>query len=384
MSPERGERPRSVARAVTPSCRTVIMVGTDLRGMGGVRAVVQGYIDVGLFDRIDCTYVPTHRYGPPWTKVWAALTGWARVAVLLLRRRERPLVHVHLSAHASFWRKSVVCLLARLAGRPYLLHVHSGFFPEFYERQSGPLARRLIRGVFAGAATLIALSEQWRSWLLRISAATPIEVLPNAVSLPDLTRVRRSESDDPTLLFLGDINRSKGVFDLVQACARVSGQFPRLRLVCGGVGSVDELRRLCEELGIGDRVSCPGWLQADRKYAELAAATAFVLPSHAEALPMALLEAMSWGLPVVTTPVGGIPQVIEHEVNGLLVGPGDIDGLAAAIARLLHEPALGGKLGAAARRTIERSYSLESSVERLIQIYRGFGIEPRAPRDAGR
>jgi glycosyltransferase involved in cell wall biosynthesis len=354
--------------------RTVLMVGTDLRGMGGVRAVVQGYVDGGLFDRIDCTYVPTHRYGPPWTKVWAALTGWTRVAVLLLKL-ERPLVHVHLSAHASFWRKSIVCLLARLARRPYLLHLHSGFFPEFYERESGPLARWIIRRTFAHAALLIALSEQWRSWLLKIAPGAPIEVLPNAVALPDLTRRERAEPSGATLLFLGDISHTKGVFDLVRAFAQVRDQFPDLRLVCGGVGSIDELRRLCAELRIGERVACPGWLQAERKCRELAAASAFVLPSHAEALPMALLEAMSFRLPVVTTPVGGIPQVIEHEVNGLLVRPGDIEALATAIARLMREPALGERLGAAARQTIERSYSLDASIQRLLRIYRGFGIE---------
>ena len=286
-------------------------------------------------------------------------------------------MHVHLSANASFWRKSVVCLLARLARRPYLLHVHSGFFPDFYERQSGPLARRLIRQTFDKAALLIALSEQWRSWLLKISAASRIEVLPNAVSLPDLSSVRRSEASSPTLLFLGDINASKGIFDLAHAFARVSAQFPRLRLVCGGLGAVDELRRLCERLGIAERVHCPGWLGADRKLEELAAAQAFVLPSHAEALPMALLEAMSWQLPVIATPVGGIPQVIQHEANGLLVSPGDIEGTAAAIARLMREPALAHRLGAAARRTVEQSFSLDTSVERLLQIYRSFGIEPR-------
>jgi glycosyltransferase involved in cell wall biosynthesis len=355
-------------------CRTVLMVGTDLRGMGGVRAVVQGYLDAGLFERIDCTYVPTHRYGPPWMKAWAAITGWVRVAVQL-RRLERPLVHVHLSTHASFWRKSIICLMARLARRPYLLHVHSGFFPDFYGRQSGPLGRWLIRSVFAHAAVLIALSEQWRSWLLEICASARIEVLVNAVALPDLSAVRRGESAEPTLLFLGDISRSKGVFELVRALARVSAQFPRLKLLCGGVGSVKELRALCDELGLADRVSFPGWLGAERKRAELAGATAFVLPSHAEALPMALLEAMSWSLPVITTPVGGIPQVIEHEVNGLLVRPGDIEGTAAAIAQLMREPALRERLGSAARRTIERSYSVDAAVERLIAIYRGFGIE---------
>ncbi len=377
------ERRDGVPQSGTPSCRTVLMLGTDLRGMGGVRAVVKGYIDGGLFERVDCTYVATHRYGPPWVKVWAALTGWVRAARLLLRL-ERPLVHIHLSAHASFWRKWVVCLMARLAARPYLLHLHSGFFPEFYERQSGPLARRLIRSTFARAAVVIALSEQWRSWLLRICATARIEVLANAVALPDLSRARRPEATESTLLFLGDINRSKGVFDLVQAFARLSAQFPHLKLMCGGVGDVEEIRRLCTELELdGNRISCPGWLETERARSALAGATIFVLPSHAEALPMALLEAMSWSLPVVTTPVGGIPQVIENEVNGLLVTPGDVDGLAAAIARLMREPALRESLGAAARRTIERSYSLDASIERLIQIYRRFGIDPHPPQTAG-
>jgi glycosyltransferase involved in cell wall biosynthesis len=358
------------------------MVGTDLRGMGGVRAVVKGYIDGGLFERVDCTYVATHRYGPPWVKVWAALSGWARTATLLLTL-ERPLVHIHLSAHASFWRKWVVSLLARLTGRPYLLHVHSGFFPEFYEHQSGPIARRLIRGTFADAAVVIALSEQWRSWLLRICATARIEVLANAVALPDARRNRENESAERTLLFLGDVSRSKGVFDLVQAFSQVSTQFPHLRLMCGGAGAIEELQRLCGELGLGDRVSSPGWLETERARNALAGATIFILPSHAEALPMALLEAMSWGLPVITTPVGGIPQVIENEVNGLLVPPGDVDAIAAAIARLMREPALRERLGKAARQTIERSYSLDASVERLVQIYRRFGIEPRPPRAAG-
>ena len=376
------ERRSSAPRSIAPSCRTVLMVGTHLGGMGGVRAVVKGYIDGGLFERVDCTYVATHRYGPPWVKVWAAVTGWVRVARMLMRL-ERPLVHVHLSAHASFWRKWIVCLMARLAGRPYLLHLHSGFFPKFYERQSGPLARRLIRGTFARAAVVIALSEQWRSWVLRICATARIEVLANAVALPDLSRDRRPETTGATLLFLGDINRSKGVFDLVQAFGRVSAQFPGLKLMCGGVGALEELRQLCAELELGDRVLCPGWLQTERARSALAGATIFVLPSHAEALPMALLEAMSWGLPVVTTPVGGIPQVIENEVNGLLARPGDVEAIAAAIARLMRDPELREKLGAAARRTIERSYSLDASVERLIQIYRRFGIEPRQPRGAG-
>jgi glycosyltransferase involved in cell wall biosynthesis len=105
----------------------------------------------------------------------------------------------------------------------------------------------------------------------------------------------------------------------------------------------------------------------------------FALPSYAEGMPMALLEAMSWGLPVVATPVGGVPQVIEHGVNGLLVAPGDIDGLAAALARLFDEPALRDSLGAAARRTIAARFSVETALARLGELYRRFGLEPRPP-----
>jgi glycosyltransferase involved in cell wall biosynthesis len=93
---------------------------------------------------------------------------------------------------------------------------------------------------------------------------------------------------------------------------------------------------------------------------------------------MALLEAMSWRLPVIATPVGGIPQVVEHDVNGLLVAPGDIDGLAAHIVRLMKDPALRERLGAAARATIETGFSLEEALDHLSRIYRRFGLEARA------
>lgn len=368
---------RDRALAAPAACRSVLMVGTDLGGMGGIRAVVQGYIEAGLFDRVPCTYVATHRYGPAWGKVLAALTGWSRVAVLL-HTLDAPLVHVQLASRASFWRKSVVCTLARLAGRPYLLHVHGAEFHQFYEEESSPAIQRIIRKLLADAALVIALSEEWRTRLMRICPRARIEVLANAVALPQLENPRRLEERRPTLLFLGEVSRRKGIYDLIRALARVAGRLPGLQLLCGGAGAVEEIRDLARELGVADRVVCTGWLDGERKRTALASATVFALPSYAEGMPMALLEAMSWGLPVITTPVGGIPQVIADEANGLLVPSGDIDALAAAIIRLMATPQLRARLGAAARATIEQRFSLDASVERLLEIYRRFGIEPRA------
>ncbi|MGH8295011.1 MAG: glycosyltransferase family 4 protein [Steroidobacteraceae bacterium] len=352
------------------------MVGTDLNGMGGVRAVVQGYIEGGLFDSIGYAYVATHRYGSPFTKLSAALTGWIKVAVRL-HTLDAPLVHVHISPGASFWRKSVVCTLARLTRRPYILHVHAGPFEKFY-RESSPAARRIVRAVLARATLVIALSESWRAILERICPQARIEVMHNGVSLPAVNHRHRPGDPPPTLLFLGDLGRHKGVFDLARAFARLADRFPRLRLVYGGVGGVEEMRRLTAELGLRARIECAGWLDAERKRAALAGATVFVLPSYMEGMPMALLEAMSWGLPAVVTAVGGMPEIITHGRDGLLVPPGNVEALAAAIARLMSDSRLRERLGSAARETIAARFSLDMAVERLLAIYRRFGIEPRA------
>jgi glycosyltransferase involved in cell wall biosynthesis len=367
----------SIVRARVRPCRSVLMVGTDLAGKGGIRAVVQGYLDGGLFERFHGVYIATHRYGSRWTKLRAAIGGWWRVA-RALRKLDAPLLHVQMASRASFWRKSVACLMARAAGRPYLVHLHGGEFSQFYHDESGPLQQRYIRHVLAHADLVIVVSDIWRERLLKICPAARVEVLTNAVKLPDLTGRAAHASDAQTVLFLGDVNHGKGAFDLVRAFARIAPRFARLRLLFGGVGELAEVQRLAAELGVATRVECLGWLDGERKNAAFAQATVFVLPSYAEGMPMALLEALSWGIPAIASPVGGIPQVVVNERNGLLIAAGDIDGLAAAMTRLLNDPAWRERLGAAGRATIASGFALDATLARLAQIYRRFGLESRA------
>jgi len=143
------------------------MVGTDPDGMGGIRAVVRGYLDAGLLQRFAGTYVSTHCNGNFLLKAIVAVKGWIEVAAQL-RTLDAPLVHVQSSSRASFWRKTVVCLMARAAGRPYLFHLHSGEFAQFYQNELAPPRQRIVRSVLAKAALVIVLSDHWRETLLRI------------------------------------------------------------------------------------------------------------------------------------------------------------------------------------------------------------------------
>ena len=360
-------------------CRSVLMVGTSPEVRGGISTVVRGYREAGLFDRFDSAYVVTHRDGSALLKARTAAAAYARL-IWLLTTADAPLVHVHISSRASFWRKAVVCGLARLWRRPYLLHAHGSEFSKFYDAECGGFSKWMVRTVFRKAAVVLALSAEWNAELLRISPRAIVRTLPNAVRLHDPPP--SLAPDAPVrILFAGRIGARKGTFELLRAFARIAPKYPRTTLVCAGDGEADQLRALAAQLHVTDRVICPGWLSPEGMQAELARASVFALPSHAEGVPMALLEAMSRSLPVLTTPVGGIPGVVENDRNGVLVPPGDVDALERALTKLLDSPQDRARLGAAARDTIAQRFSITATIEQLSTLYRRFGIQDRNATD---
>ena len=351
------------------------MVGTSPDVRGGISTVVRGYQDAGLFERFPMRYITTHRDGSVLVKARAAVAGYLTLCRLLVTA-PAPLLHVHLASHASFWRKTIVCALATLRRRPYVLHLHGGGFSKFYDFECGVLSKWFVRQVLRHAAVVLALSEQWRRELSRIAPGVRVRCLPNAVSIP-ASAVDTSGHRELRILFAGRIAHAKGTFDLLNAFARLSSQFPNAVLVCPGDGEPDRLLARARELGLEGRVQCPGWLDRAAMANEMRKATVFALPSHAEGVPMALLEAMALGLPVITTPVGGIPEVISAGENGLLVQPRDIDGIANALGTLLSSPSERARLGAAARDTITTRFALDGIIDRLACLYTGFGLTDR-------
>lgn len=348
----------------------VLMVGTALEGRGGVAAVVSVLRRHGLFEREAVRYVATHAEGPRLAKVKGAVAGfWQTVRACL--GQHPAVVHVHSASHASFLRKSIVLLVARLAGSKTIFHLHGGGFRTFATQESGPLMRRWIRHTLEHSSVVIALSEGWAQFVHEFAPMAKVAVVPNSVPLP--ARVDRALEEPGRILFLGRLEAAKGVFELLGAGARLARDFPQLRLVFGGNGDVDGVRRRARELGIEDRIELPGWIGPQQRDAELARASVFCLPSHAEGLPMSMLEAMAAGKAVVATRVGGIPEALRdgsEAANGLLVPPRDEAALAAALATLLGDAALRERLAGRARASIEQHYSTEVVCGQLSAIYR--------------
>jgi glycosyltransferase involved in cell wall biosynthesis len=362
-------------RAAGKPCRSVLMVGTSPDVRGGVSSLVRSYYSGGLFERFDIRYVSTHRDGTAAQKAVAALKAYATLTGLLLTS-DAPLVHIHLASRASFWRKAIVCAMAGLRRRPYVLHVHGAEFSKFYHEECGAFSKRIVRRVLERAASLLALSGQWQDELKRIAPRATVQTLPNAVALRDVP-APAADGAPLRILFAGRIGDRKGTFELLRAFARLAPKYPAATLVCAGDGEGEKLKQLAAELGVADRLECPGWLNAEQMAGELRRASVFALPSHHEGVPIALLEAMSHSLPVLTTPVGGIPEVVESDRNGILVSPGDLDAIEIALEKLIQSSDERERLGAAARATIAERYSLDSTIERLAALYRFFGVPER-------
>jgi glycosyltransferase involved in cell wall biosynthesis len=352
--------------------KTIVMLGTGMETMGGISAVVRVYQEAGLLRRYGVRYLATHCDGSRWRKLGAMLRAYAVFAGLLLRGRVG-LVHVHLASRASFWRKSGFFLLAMLFRIPAILHLHGGGFAQFYE-QCGPLRRRFVRFVFARSAHVVVLSEGWRQWVRSMCGHPRVEAIYNPVLLPPACSWEARSRGG--VLSLGRLGRQKGSFDLLQAAARVMPQVAALELRLGGDGEHDAVRAQAAQLGIAEHVRLLGWVSGEGKRRQLAQARLFALPSYFEGMPMSVLEAMAAGLPVLATSVGGIPEAVADGVEGFLVPPGDVDALAARLAQLLEDEALARRMGEAARRKVESTFSSDAVLPRVERLYCEMGFAP--------
>jgi glycosyltransferase involved in cell wall biosynthesis len=355
--------------------RRIVMIGSARDVRGGVSALVDVYFAEGLFDRRDARYIATHCDGSPLRKLWRAACAWLRVVPAMAARRVW-LLHVHIATGASFWRKAAFVLPARLFGVPYVLHMHGGDL-EAYHARKGAVARRLLESIYSHAAVVIALSAEWQRTLERLFPEARVVTIANPVRIPKWQSAL--DEGPPTVAFLGIIAERKGVHDLLRAWPAVVREVPQARLVLAGSGDVEAARTLARSLGITS-VEFPGWIGRAEKEALLRRAWVFALPSHFEALPMSVLEAMAAGVPVVSTRVGAIPEVVTPEC-GLLVEPRAPDELARALLQLVGDARLRKHLGGMARKRVESGYSAAVITPLIEAVWEGCG--PSSPHGLG-
>jgi glycosyltransferase involved in cell wall biosynthesis len=356
--------------------RLILMLGPSMDYPGGMTEVIRAYCAAGVFEAWPLRYISTYagRDFPAKLRPW--LSAVCSVLIWLARRRVA-LIHVHSAAYGSFWRKSVLCAMAYAFRVPYVIHLHDGRLPDFYRRGCNGLAKSWVRVVLRKAARVVVLSRHWRDEVHKIEPAARTTIIGNPVAVP--VCVAPLQRPARKVLFLAWLHRDKGVLDLLRAIPIVLRSVPEAMFVIAGSGIAggedpESINELARSLGVEQSLRFPGWVDGSQKDDLLRHSDVFVLPSYCEALPLGVLEAMACGVPVVATSVGGIPDVIEDRVNGLLVEPGQPDALARAIVTILTDDALRSRLREAGRSDVGKRFSTASVIKDLGALYWELGI----------
>jgi glycosyltransferase involved in cell wall biosynthesis len=297
--------------------------------------------------------------------------GCAILTLVQARLSSRCVAHVNITGRGSTIRKIILLTVARAIGLRYVLHLHDYDYAEYYRGQ-GAFLKKLIATMFRRAMAVVVLGRrelELVSQTLRLSSDQMI-VLHNAVPDPLPDHNGTPSTGKPChLLFLGHLSARKGVHDLLQALGSPMMRHRRWRATLAGGGPIDEYRRAAEDLGILDRVCFPGWVDEIGASALYADGDVLVLPSYAEGLAMSVLEGMSHGLAVITTPVGAHSEVIEPEVSGILVSPGNVAALAEALVRVIEDESLRRRLGRGARDRFLQGFDVRRYAARLEQLH---------------
>jgi glycosyltransferase involved in cell wall biosynthesis len=353
----------------------IAMIGTSIETMGGISSVVAAYRKAGLFDDWPVLYYSSHADGSRLAKLGKAIRAYLSLLLACLSGKIA-IVHVHLSSRASFWRKSLFLLTGYAFGIPSIIHLHGSEFMEFYQNECGSILKKFVRFIFSRAERIIVLSSQWKSMIRQITSNLNVTVIFNPIDVIAGNVAFSDEREKDVLLFLGRMGTRKGIYDLIKAVACVRTIRPDIRLLCGGDGDIDAVSRLASDLNVTNHVQILGWVTGQAKEDVLGRATVFVLPSYAEGLPVSILEAMAHGLPIISTPVGGIPDIIENGLNGRLVPPGDHQHLADAIIGLLADARLRDSMAHAALEKIQTTFSSAVIIPQVGRIYSELGVTP--------
>ena len=348
----------------------VLMIGAGRDVRGGVSSVVNSYYDAGLDKLCELTYLPTMEDGSKLKKLFVATVARLRFETLI---KKNDILHVHMSSDNSFYRKAVFIRKAYKERKKIIIHMHGSTFDLFYKERCNDEQKRQVKEIFAMADKVIALSEDWKEFLAEyICDAEKIEVIYNAVKIPE---PYSKDYSNQKMLFLGILGQRKGTYDLIEVLPEIFQNYPDSHVYFGGDGERQQAEQMCREKGIADHVTFLGWVRGAEKEKLLKECSIYVLPTYHEGMPMSILEAMSYGMAVVSTYVGGIPHIITDEENGLLCEAGDREILCRKLLDLLADQSLRERLGRNAYQMINCKFDVKENVKKVYAIYEKICID---------
>ena len=337
----------------------VLVVATSRKTRGGITSVVKAHETGEQWKKYHCKWIETHRDGNSFRKLWYLFSALLQYIILL---PFYDIVHIHIATTQSAKRKQLFLYTAKWMRKKIIFHFHPSNEKFLFE----PYNQKLYKRLFSQANLVLVLSEQWRKWVKDALGITEhIEVLYNPC--PKVNR--REDIRENYILFAGTIIPRKGYGDLIKAFSLIAERHPNWKIIFAGNGEIENAKRIAKDCGVSQQTEFLGWIKGKKKEEVFQKASIYCLASDGEGFPMGVLDAWAYGIPCVVTPVGGIPDIVNDGINGLIYPIGDINELASKLDVLIENPKFRRSIIENSDKLVNNIFNINNICKQLEHIY---------------
>lgn len=348
--------------------RKVLIIGPSInRSKGGMATVIEGIMtDSKLNSKHSIDVHESYSDGNIIYRLIFSIVAYIRFIFIY---HKYDLFHIHMASYGSTFRKGYYIRFLNKRKRKIILHVHGAEYLMFYNNLSENKKKK-VEKIWLNSDVIIALSNEWKIQFENIFKHKNIIVINNGI---DTEQYEEGECDvEETrnkFLFLGRIGRRKGSYDIVLAVEKLSKKYPDILVYMAGDGEINQIKSLIKKKNLDNNIKVMGWINFKNKIELLRKVSTVLLPSYNEGLPMTILEGMASGKVIISTNVGGIPELVENNINGLIINPGDIDALSKAIGKIMDEEEFVKRCSINNLKKIESQFSRKKMHEKISSVF---------------
>ena len=335
----------------------VLFVATSRQTMGGISSVIKRYEKMNIWKKYHCKWLETQVNKGIALKLWYMIKAYITMLFVVPRY---DIIHFHTVPGRSITMQMPVFLYSLLWRKKAIIHIHVG------NQLLGHKNDRMFKYVLNKATKVIVLANVLKD-LMKEHYNIDADVLYNPIEEQEISDISKIEK---SIFFAAYLTLNKGYDTLLRAFKEVAEKHPDWKLVLAGSGETEKAKKLISELGIGNNVEQHLWLNKERMHEFYSKVSIYCIASEQEGFPMSFLEAGSYGIPIVTTPVGGLVDVIDNEKNCMVFDYGNHKMLAEQICKLIENESLRNEISKNITLIIKEKFSVSAIDNEIQELYK--------------
>ena len=339
--------------------RVCVIGPSDRKSFGGMATVINDLRNDSSFcERNEVCFYPSYIDGILLIRFLFCIFSFLKF-VFIVKIKEYDLFYIHVASGGSTFRKMMYSKRIKKYDKKIAIQIHGAEYLKFYYNLPTKKKQK-VSSFLNDADACFALSERWKNDFEYYVGINNCLVLNNGVRFSDFApAITIDPSSSKNFICLGRLCYRKGTYDLIKAFSKLKEIDSEIKLILAGDGDIPQITKLITENGLQNNVFIIGWIDFSKKIKVLKQCSTLILPSYNEGLPMAILEAMACGKIIISTDVGAISEVVRNEENGLIVSPGDIDGLVNSILKCVRDTSFRTRIMINNIEKIKKSYDVE-------------------------